>query len=290
MKKLLLFSFLVLLVSFITGCEKEREHKTRLAVSPWIGYSPLYYADEMGWLKEAGIKLVHSTSLHETVHYFQADLIDAFVSTQYEVSLINSKDIIHLMPIDRSNGADLILANFPLEEVIKSKNTTVYLEIDSVNQLVFDEFLKKYKIGINNFKLINKAQVEIKNLKPDTKEKIIIVTYEPYASTLIKNGFTRIGSTNDVEMLVLDSLYINKDFFKEHNNQAIKMKEILKKAYKKLQDDPLEYYKIVEHYLDSPTFEEFKNSMNGIEWLIDKEPNELNTMFKPHNILPVGSK
>ena len=268
----------------------KKTKKIRLAVSPWIGYSPLYYADEKGWLKEAGIDLVHSTSLHETVHYFQAGLIDSFVSTQFEASMLKGDNLIHLMPINRSNGGDVVLSNSSIKSIAKSKKVVVYLEVDSVNQLVFDSFIKKHDLSILNFHLINKEQVMIKILKNNLDEDSIIVTYEPYATILRNSGFIQVGSTSDTDILVLDSLYINEDVFNENMEKAIFLKSLIKKAYKRLQEDPLEYYKTVKHFMEDPTFEEFKTSLTGIQWLIDKQDHDMKSVFSTHNILPVGAK
>ena len=286
LKSLLLF---LLLISFL-GCEKHQERRLRLAVSPWIGYSPLYYAQETGMLKDAGIKLIHSTSLHETIHYYQADLIDAFVSTQYEAFILNDKTLVHYLAIDRSNGGDVILSNRSLETILKSKNIKTYLEIDSVNKLVFDEFLKKHNLRASDFDIYNKSQILIKDMKSDMKDDILIVTYEPYATLLRNSGFIELGSSMDKNILVLDSMYVNSHFVKEHNEKLQKLKLIIKQSYLKFEEDPKAYYDLVKSYLENPSFDEFMKSSSTIKWLLNEPRSELNKIFETHNILPLGDE
>ena len=273
--------------ALLTGCIKNDVHlhsELRIAVSPWIGYSPLYYAHEKGWLKEVDIDLVYSTSLNETVHYFKADLIDAFVSTQYESSILDKKNLLHLMALDRSDGGDVILSNKPLETILKSKKVKAYLEMDTVNELLLEGFLKKYSLSISNIELINKNQLSLNNIKADDKDDIIIITYEPYASMLRENNFHDIASTKDSDMLVLDSLYVNKEAMDVHCKQVNSLKVVIKKAFKNLKDNPREYYDTIKHNLGNQSYLEFSQSLLKIEWLINKENKEINNLIKSHDI------
>jgi len=284
MRKIISFLIVLSIVLVNMGCTEKKHRELRLAISPWIGYSPLYFAEEQGWLKEAGITLIHSTSLHETIHYFQASLVDAFVSTQYEAEILNSK-VMHLMPLDRSNGGDVLLSNRSLGTIKKSNNITTYLEIESINRLILDDFINKYKLPFTNFKLINKDQALVKQLLPRADEDMLIVTYEPYATMLRNKGFNQIASTRDSDLFVLDSIYLHERVWKEQKDKAKHLKSLIKKAYVKLKENPEAYYKAVKSYLEEPTYEEFIQSLATIKWYIDRPHGEFEKLFKTHQIL-----
>ena len=286
MKKIMSLLLSLTLLLIISGCTEKKHAELRLAVSPWIGYSPLYYAQEQGWLKDAGITLIHSTSLHETVHYFQASLVDAFVSTQYEADILNG-NVIHLMPLDRSNGGDVVLSNRSLETIKKSKDVSTYLEMESVNRLVLDDFITKYKLPFVKFRFINKDQIMIKQLTPIPSEDMLIVTYEPYATLLRNKGFNQIASTRDTDLLVLDSIYIHERVWQEQKDKVKLLKSLMKKAHIKLKEDPESYYKAVKSYLEEPTYKEFIQSLSTIEWFIDKPTKKFEKLFTTHQILDV---
>lgn len=280
----------VLLLVVFAGCTREDTHahkEVRLAVSSWVGYSPIHYADEKGWLKEADIDVIHSTSLNETVHYFQADLIDVFVSTQYEARVLNKNDLTHIMAIDRSKGGDMILSNKPLDTILKSKKIKTYLEMDSVNELVLEGFIKKYSLSKLNFELIHKNQLNVKNINPDTQEDIIVVTYEPYASKLKHNGFEEIASTKESDILVLDSLYASKEAINLHAKQINLLKTLIKKAFDSLKNDPEEFYDTIKYTLDDQSYEDFLKSLSQIEWLVNNNNKDINKLIKHHNIIPM---
>lgn len=283
--KAFLFIFLTLLL--LAGCGQQHEHELRVAINPWIGYSPLYYAQEQGWLEEAGIKLIHSTSLNETIQYFNAGLVDAFVSTQYEASVIGKDKLVHLYAIDRSNGGDVVLSNKSLDEIIKSENITVYMEIDSVNQLVFDDFVNKHKLPITNFNIINKEQVLIKELKPDEAEATILITYEPYATHLRNQGFQQIGSTADTDILILDSLYTSHEAWSVHRQSVQALKKLILKSYQHLKNNPQQYHNNIQHYLEKVSYQEFAESLKTIEWLLEKPASYIGNLIGSRDILPI---
>lgn len=283
--------FLMFALVFFSACDRHKYHDLRIAVSPWIGYSPIYYAQEQGWLKDANIKLIHTTSLYDTVHYFQADLVDAFMSTQYEVSLIKDKKIFHLLPLDRSNGGDVVLSNISLDKLVKSENITAYLEVDSINKIIFNEFIKKHSIPITKIEITNKSQSLIKGMTPNNNDDaVIIITYEPYATFLKKSGFIEVDSTRNSEILVLDSLYVNDDFFNNHQDSPSKIKDIINRSYAELEKDPKAYYEVIKPYLENLTYDEFADSLSNIEWLLGKSKPELDKVFISHDILPLRTE
>jgi len=278
--------FSLLLLSLISGCQKRHQDETRIAISPWIGYTPIYYAEEKGWLKDIGIKIIHTTSLHETVHYYQAGLIDAFVSTQYEASLLKDYDLTHFMPLDRSNGGDIILSNRSLSTIKNSKKIKSYFEIDSVNQIVFNDFMNKYQLNNLYVEIQNRPQTMMKDLNPVQNEDIIIVTYEPYATFLKNKGFKEIASTKDSDIVVIDSLYFRNNHLLLQKEKSKLLINSIKKAYKVLNDNPKEFYNVVKFYLEGVSYSEFNNTLLGIEWLINTSKEEFNSFYKKHDDIP----
>jgi len=282
--------FLLVFMLLITGCDRHEKHELRLAISPWIGYSPLYYAQEKGWLENANIELVHSTSLQETVHYFQAGLIDAFASTQYEASMFTENEIVHLIPINRSYGADVVLSNHTLESIINKKKVKTYFEIGTVNQLVFDDFIKKHNLPLARFDVFNKSQAVMKDLNPESDEALLIVTYEPYATALKNKGFNVLGSTKDNEMLVLDSIYVRTNYFEHQHKSIDQLYRLIIKAHQALEDNPKEYYEVVKGYLENPSYEEFVQSLSGVRWLVNRSESDINRLMQNHTVLPIKER
>ena len=277
---------ITLVLSVFISCS-EQPSELRISINPWIGYTPFYYAQEKDWLDEVHIKLIHSTSLSETIEYYNSHLIDGFVSTQYEAQVIGPEKLIHLMALNRSNGGDVILSHHPMEAILNSDKITVYLEIDSVNKLVLEDFMNQFNITAEKFFLINKEQVLMKDIPVSDEEMFIIVTYEPYATTLRNNGYKEVISSANSSLLILDSLYVEKTHFETHQEQLTQLNKVLIDSYAALKRDPEEYYNTVKHYLAEVTYEEFTQALTGIEWLVDADKDKIKRMIGNRNILDI---
>jgi NitT/TauT family transport system substrate-binding protein len=104
--KLFLVSCFLTLSLFISSCFKKDE-TLRISATTWVGYAPLYYAKEKGWLSPLNIKLLHVSSLSENLYLYDAGSSHAFVGTQYEYDILVHKhsSLVPIMLFDRSNGA-----------------------------------------------------------------------------------------------------------------------------------------------------------------------------------------
>jgi len=263
-------SFIVVL--YLTSCSKMGFDTLKISTTTWIGYTPLYYAKEKGWLDEVNVKLVNAVSLSENMYLYQAGSSDAFCGTQYEYSVLKQKspDIIPIMLFDRSNGGDLIMSNHSIAE-LKNSNADIqaYLEIDSVNYTLLDDFIKKFSIDEQRINFINRDQAEISTLKNTNKnEQIVIVTYIPFDTPLAKSGFKEILSTKTgLDLLVIDSLYTQKETFIKHEQQFKRLKKLTDKAINALQNDPLEFFKTIKPYLETLSYSEFSAGLKDIIWI-----------------------
>ena len=131
--------FLIIALFFI-GCEQKQQIK--IAANKWIGYVPLFYADAMGCLKDNNFKLIETVSLNESLNLYKDKLVDAFAATQIEYKNAKDKNLIAVALFDRSYGGDMAFSNVSLDKLRKAKKINVYLEVNSVNSILFD-YLKK---------------------------------------------------------------------------------------------------------------------------------------------------
>lgn len=111
--------FLIILIILITSCSFQNNKKLKISTSTWIGYSPLYYAKEKGWLEPLNIKLLNVVSLSENMYLYKAGNSDAYVGTQYEYSFLNKENLIPIIMFDKSNGGDIVMANYSIDDLLK---------------------------------------------------------------------------------------------------------------------------------------------------------------------------
>lgn len=276
MFKKLLFSFVIVLL--FTSCSLENKEKLRISATTWIGYTPLFYAKEKGWLEPLNIKLLNVVSLSENMYLYKAGNADAYVGTQYEYNFLanTTNSLIPVILFDKSNGGDVVMGNLDIEE-FQNKNTPidVYLEMDSINSILFEEFIKKYNLQNKQFNYINKDQAFISRLS-NLENPTIIITYVPYNISLEKHGFKELASTkNNPDLLIVDALFMQKDKFLQNRETFIELKKLIDKSITNLENDPKEFYQTINSYLPNTNYEEFMKSLDDIIWLNKDIPEKI---------------
>ena len=288
------FVFLLFVVLSFSSCVEDNK-KIKITTSTWIGYAPLFYAKEKNWLEPLNIKLLNVVSLSENMYLYKAGNADAFVGTQYEYNFLLQEDktLIPIIIFDKSNGGDMILSNLTLDELSKiNKEIDAYLEIDSLNSILLNDFIRSNNLQDKKINYINEDQSNISRLKAnEINNPTIIVTYTPYNNILEKNSFRELSSTKKSDdLLIIDGLYVKKDFYYENKERFVKLKKLIDDSIINLQNNPKEFYNTVKPYLTNISYEEFLSSLNDIIWLNKDIPTNIlekldNSNFKTKDLI-----
>jgi NitT/TauT family transport system substrate-binding protein len=288
------FVFLLFVVLSFSSCVEDNK-KIKITTSTWIGYAPLFYAKEKNWLEPLNIKLLNVVSLSENMYLYKAGNADAFVGTQYEYNFLLQEDktLIPIIIFDKSNGGDMILSNLTLDELSKTnKDIDAYLEIDSVNSILLNDFIRSNNLQDKKINYINEDQSNISRLKAnEINNPTIIVTYTPYNNILEKNYFRELSSTKKSDdLLIIDGMYVKKDFYYENKETFVKLKKLVDDSIINLQNNPKEFYNTVKPYLTNISYEEFLSSLNDIIWLNKDIPTNIlekldNSNFKTKDLI-----
>lgn len=287
MLKNLLTTLLILLL--FSSCSNTRDERIKISATTWIGYAPLFYAKEMGWLDKINVKIDRVVSLAENVYLYDANKVDAFAGTQYEYHFMNKKDntLFPIMMFDRSNGGDVVLSNMTLEQLAATHDKIdVYLEIDSINSEILKDFIHRYSLDKKRFNRINKDQAKIAKFKVSKlTTPTIVVTYSPYDSQLKRQGFLELASTKTtLDIVVVDALFTKRAFYDQHDKQFKALKSYVDDAILVAQTHPKAFYEKVKPHLLNPSYEEFLESLHGIVWLNKKLPDAVLKRLKESDI------
>lgn len=270
--------FLLFTIFIFTSCSIQENKKLKIATTSWIGYTPLLYAQEKGWLEPLNIKLLNVVSLSESMYLYKGNNADVYMGTQYEYNFLAQKieSLIPIMLMNKSNGGDLVMSNSSVDELQKTEQEIdVYLEMDSINSILFEVFIKKYNLENKQINYINKDQAYISELK-NINKATIIVTYVPYNKILEKNGFKSLETTkNNYDLLVIDGMITTKETLNENKKTFLELKKLINKAIENLQNDPKEYYETIKDYLIDTNYEEFSESLNDIIWINKNIPEKI---------------
>ncbi|WP_353662754.1 hypothetical protein [Hydrogenimonas sp. SS33] len=230
------------------------------------------YLNETGELKKLGFKLVMVSSLGENANLITNHLVDAFAATQYE--FINYRDemqhVVPLFSVDRSYGADKIHSNVDIERLKKAERPIdVYLELGSVNDDLFKAFVLKYRLQSKKFIYHHDPQTVIQTLQNHPDKLIVVVSYEPYSSTLRRHGIKEVASSRNLDILILDLTYANLDLPKNRPERYRALKAAFWRAKAELDRHPRAFYNRIRKYLEGQSYDAFLKSLSGIQWLIE---------------------
>ena len=286
------FSFLfALLIAVLGGCDFSHKDSLRISANLWIGYTPLFYIKERGWLKEHNIELVNVVSLHENMQLYAVGNVDLFTGTQYEYHRMKETypDLYPLILLDRSVGGDVVMSNRSIEDLKQSvKKIDAYLEVDSVNSELLRAFLKKSGINISKLCVHNLDPESISKLQM-RESPVLIVTYAPYDTALKQKGYQIVTDSKALasQFQIFDAIYGDKTLLKKYGEEIRVLNRLLAKALKDLRRDPKRYYTYVRHYLQQERYEAFLDALDRIEWIYADRSQQLLGQLQRQN-LPVN--
>lgn len=262
--------FLLFVIFLLSACNSKFDNRLKISITNWIGYSPFLYLKEKEILNKLNIKLLEVTSLSENLYLYEANNSDAFVGTQYEYSIAkkNKPSLVPLKLLDRSDGGDMVLSTHDINELKQAKIIDAFLEIDSINLIMLEDFIKTNDLNVTKINYINKDQLNISNLnKKGLVNPSIAVTYMPYDIELIKNGFIELANTKtSSDILVIDALFTTKEKFYSHHKQFEELNKEINKAIEVLINNPKNYFETIKKYYPNTSFEDFMASCEKISW------------------------
>lgn len=271
-----LFVFLIaLLILGIGGYSgwniftSSHKSEIRISINPWVGFTPFIYAQEKGWLEGTPFTFLWVVDLSENARLFDKGFAEGFTATQYELlHFKHPEELTTAFLIDQSDGADAILSNRTLEQLHNSNvKINVYLEMGSLNQDLFNAFVREYKMDKNTFRLVDSSQKSM-DIIDYANDPLIVITYEPYLSQMRAKGLQVIASTRTLKSFhAIDALFTKKSSLQDQADDYKRLKDVFERAKAQLQENPKEFYDTVKGYLEGTSYEDFIASTHQIKWI-----------------------
>ncbi len=264
----------------------QQHPKILISSNPWVGFTPFMYAQEKGWLENTPFKFIWLVDLSDNSRLHEKGFTQGFTATQYEYLHFKNKDnIVPAFLIDVSNGADALLSNRTLEQLCKSKeHVNIYLEEGSLHDDMLTAFVRECHMEKMSFQLIDSSQKSMSALE-ETKSSLIMMTYEPYTSSLKTKGLQVIASTATLKTFhAVDALFVDKASISQHKDDYQNLKNIFERAKTDLRKNPKEYYETIRGYLEDESYANFMASTNQIEWLDGAPPAPIMKTLKSQKI------
>lgn len=211
-----------------------------LGMSSWIGYAPLYVAQEKGFFKKEGadvqIKTIQSAgdrkaALASNSIQGMASTVDTHVMTKAA-----GVDIVQVLALDTSSGGDGVIAKKDIATFKDLKGKTVALDTSGgASYFWFCYLLKKNGMTLSDVKVQNMSAGDAGAAFVAGKVDAA-VTWQPWLTNAQNTSFGKVlVSSKETPGIIVDTLGMRGDFVKKYPDS---IKAIVKGWY-----DALEYEK-----------------------------------------------
>ena len=289
------FFCLILVILLACGCEQRPEEadvdRVSIAFQKWVGYGPLYLAQEKGFFKEEGLELVFIDEQLDSARReaFKQGILDCEAGT---IDLLVSKraedtPIVAVLEIDHSVGSDGIVAVEDIKKVEDLIGKKVAFARDDVGETFISYLFYKKGLSLDDITIVPR--------RPDDAWQVFLngevdaaVTWEPWLSKAAQTqGGHILVSTKDEPEIIIDTLNIRQDIVK--NNPEL-VKGLMRGWYKAVtycKEHPVEASEIIAKYYDV-TPEEYREHITGLKWHSYQEQtdeDEVDEWFTTFNII-----
>lgn len=206
-----LFLLVLLCSSFILGCSHESD-PLRIGSNRWLGYAPIYLADEFGWASSANIRLVEYSTSKGVIRGMHNGLLDAAMLTLDEAILLQSTghDIEILLITNISAGADVLYARPNVQHIHELKGKRIAAEGGTLGAYFLSRILSKAQLSADDIQVVNlPLYMHIDALKNDTVDASI--HHASVHAQLDGVGLVPLFTSRDLPGEIIDVLVVNRE-------------------------------------------------------------------------------
>jgi NitT/TauT family transport system substrate-binding protein len=192
----------------ISSCrEPALQAPLKVGATKWIGYGTLYLAHNLRLFDPRTIKLIEMPSATTVARALRNESLDVAALTLDEALTLTQfvPDLRLILVMDRSVGADVLLAKPDIQAVAALKNKRVGVENSAVGAILLDAALRAGNLQASDIKLVpvtvNLHEQYYMNDKVDA-----LVTFEPHKSRLIAQGARSLFDSSQMPGMIMDVL------------------------------------------------------------------------------------
>ncbi|MEZ5511932.1 MAG: ABC transporter substrate-binding protein [Gammaproteobacteria bacterium] len=212
---------LLMVVLVVAGCSRESPHALKVATNAWLGYEPLYLARYIGAYPPS-VDMVQLPSATDVMRALRNGNVDVAALTLDEAMLLESQgeDLVLLMAMDFSDGADVVLGRSPVQSLKDLKGQRVGVENTGLGALVLSAALEMAGLTLGDIKVIT-LPVDQHLTAYTAGDVDAVVTFEPIATQLRNQGANLLFDSSAVPGLVVDVLVARQSIFPQHGNAIV---------------------------------------------------------------------
>jgi NitT/TauT family transport system substrate-binding protein len=225
----------VLALSVTLGCNPAPTSKIyRIGLGPWIGFGPLYLAQEKGFFKEAGtqVDLIVLTGLAERNSALKSGKIDGLAAPvdYFVLSAGNRLETTIVLAIDESVGGDGIVAKRPIQKFEDLRGKKVAFQRGLPSEFFLRALLEQRGVRLDELQTIDMETAQAGAAFIANQVDAASV-WEPWLSKAREEGGGHIlASTKQYPDLIVDCLAFNKDLISRAPEDVQKIVNAVLKA------------------------------------------------------------
>ncbi|TYC57055.1 nitrate ABC transporter substrate-binding protein [Marinobacter sp. BW6] len=183
----------------------------RFGIHPWVGYEPLYLADDFNWLPPT-VGLKPGTSAKESMEGLLSGALDGAALTLDEVIRVRSRglELVVVAVADVSAGADVLMVKPSIPELSALKGQRIAVELEGVSGIMLMEILEVAGLGQND---VVKVDLPVsRHAEAWARGEVdASVCYEPTASVIENAGGVRLFDSSDIPETIFDVLAVTRE-------------------------------------------------------------------------------
>ncbi len=244
----------------------------KIAFSTWVGYGPLYIAEQEGYFKKNGVdvELIKMEDPKERFPALMADRIEMIAST-VDTALLYMKtptDFQYVAAIDDSDGGDGIIAKKDITSVADLKGKKVGVNKGSVSEFYLNDLLDKAGLKESDLNVVNMTAGDAGSAFV-TGRVDAAVTWEPWLSRGKAAPFGHLlTDSSQTPGLITDVLIAKTDWIKAHQQDVAAVVKSWMEAVALYEQHPDEAIPImakgVGGWLKDP--KDFKDTLGGVKF------------------------
>jgi NitT/TauT family transport system substrate-binding protein len=232
---LLIVAIVVTVFSISSGCQPQStEQVYRIGLGPWIGFGPLYLAQEKGFFQEVGIQpeLTVITGLAERNSALKSGKIDALAAPvdYFVLSAGNRLETKTVMAIDESVGGDGIVAKKSIKSFQDLKGKKVAFQRGLPSEFFLRTLLQKNGMSLEDFQAVDMetAQAGAAFIAGQVDAAVV---WEPWLTKASEqeNSYV-LASTKEYPNLIVDCLAFNNQVVEQSPEDVQKIVNVVLKA------------------------------------------------------------
>lgn len=201
----------------LVSCAPTPSDPLRVGSNGWIGYENLFLAKELGYYDNHPIQLVSYPAIEPQLRAFRNGELEVMSSTISEALSVaeTNPNLRVLLITDSSNGADVVVARPPIQNLADLKGKRIGVEASA-----FGSFMLARSLSFGHLtpKDLTVVPIELSDHVSAYQQKKVdaVITYEPVRSQLLGLGAKSIFDSSQIPGEIADVLVVQQSTLEKH--------------------------------------------------------------------------